>query len=118
MSELVIVLPIHTRSEANLREHWAKKAHRTRAQRHSAFCIMKTKLGAELIPPAEITITRIAPRRLDDVNLLSSIKAVQDGVCDALGIDDGDPAITWHYSQLKGQPKEYAVEVRIAERKP
>ena len=117
MSELVIVFPIHTRSEANLREHWAKKAQRVRAQRNAAF-LMLWASEITIRGSTEITITRIAPRRLDDVNLLSSIKAVQDGVCDALGIDDGDPAITWHYSQLKGKPKEYAVEVRIAERKP
>ena len=122
MSELVIALAIETVSEANLREHWAPKARRVRTQRHAAKFLtlqfLNTRHVDDVKFPAEITMTRIAPRRLDDVNLLSSIKAVQDGVCDALGIDDGDQAITWHYEQRKGGVRECPVEVRIQERKP
>jgi len=61
-----------------------------------------------------ITLTRIAPRRLDPGdNLNSSMKAVRDGIADALGIDDGDARLTWKYAQRKGNPKEYAVEVEV-----
>ena len=51
--------------------------------------------------PLKVTITRIAPGKLDDDNLTGSAKHVRDGIADALGIDDGDPRITWVVEQAK-----------------
>jgi len=60
-----------------------------------------------------ITLTRIAPRALDSDNLASGLKAVRDGVADALGVDDGTSRIEWRYAQERGKPGEYAVRVAI-----
>ena len=126
-----IVLPIRTRSEANRREHWAAKAKRAKEQRGVAAMLVRRAYNASgarkpdasgaltlrgkavLSEPVTITLTRIAPRKLDSGNLEASFKAVQDGVADALGIDDGDERLTWVYGQLKGDPKEYEVWVDV-----
>ena len=50
---------------------------------------------------------------LDSDNLASSLKAVRDGVADAMGVDDGCSRIQWCYAQRKGKPREYAVLVEI-----
>ena len=110
-----VLLPIRTRSEANLREHWARRARRAREQR----LVARTLVGAKVSNLSgfscviTVTLTRIAPRRLDSDNLARSFKAVRDGVADALGIDDGSSRIKWCYAQRKGRPHEYAVLVRI-----
>ena len=50
---------------------------------------------------------------LDTDNLAGGFKAVRDGIADWLGINDGDKAITWNYTQERGQPKQYAARVVI-----
>ena len=57
-----------------------------------------------------VTLTRIGARKLDSDNLARSMKAVRDGIADALGIDDGSDRIEWKYAQEKGK---YAVKVTI-----
>jgi hypothetical protein len=63
--------------------------------------------------PCSITLTRIAPRRLDSDNLARSLKAVRDGIADAIGVDDGDPRLEWRYAQEQGAVREYAVRVEV-----
>lgn len=101
-------LPLRIESVANLREHWAVKARRTKQHRHLACALVP---GHAL--PCVVTLTRIAPRALDDDNLRSGLKAVRDGVADRLGIDDRDPRVKWRYGQRPGKAKQYAVLVRI-----
>lgn len=105
---MIVLLPIRTVSEINRREHWAVKAKRTKTHRSTAF---------HLTPahplPCVVTLTRIAPRALDDDNLRSALKAARDGIADRFFISDRDPRVSWRYAQRKGAPKEYAVEVAI-----
>jgi hypothetical protein len=115
------LIPIRTWSEANQRVHWAKRARRARSQREAARLLVQAALVP--LPPWNplragdrkftIWLTRIAPRELDSDNLAGALKAVRDGVADALGMDDGDPRLEWHYAQRKGKPAEYAVLVEI-----
>lgn len=107
-----VMIPIRIDSTANLREHWAKKAARMKNQRLAARC-MATFLP---FPDGKITImlTRIAPRKLDSDNLASALKAIRDGVADAMKRNDGDPSITWLYFQEKRKPHEYGVIVEVA----
>ena len=35
------------------------------------------------------------------------------GFCDALGIDDRDPRVTWRYGQERGGAREYAVRITV-----
>ena len=109
-----VELPIRTISEANRsrHEHWSTTAKRVKGQRAAARGLTRIAI-ANKEPLLSITLTRIAPRQLDQGNLGRALKAVQDGVSDALRIDDGSPAILWIYSQRKGRSNEYSVLVEI-----
>lgn len=115
-SVVVMLLTVHTVSEANSRDHWAKKAKRVAAQRRfSHWCLEAHILrGGLVLPfPLIVTLTRIAPRELDGDNLQSALKATRDGIADYFGVDDRDPRIEWCYGQEKGRVREYAVRVEI-----
>lgn len=105
-----IELPLRIHSVANRREHWATRARRTKRDRAAALAIPRHWLP-EL--PCVVTLTRIAPRKLDDDNLQSGFKALRDGVADRLGVDDADPRVTWRYHQERGQAGEYAARVEV-----
>jgi crossover junction endodeoxyribonuclease RusA len=105
--------PIRVVSEANLREHWSKRARRAKAQRAAACLACRASGGKSIAPPCHIVLTRIAPRDLDTDNLARAFKAVRDGIADALGVDDGDARIEWSYRQERGAPKEYAVMMQV-----
>lgn len=64
-------------------------------------------------PPADVFLTRIAPRKLDSDNLAASFKHVRDEVARWLGVDDGIESVVWHYAQRQGKPKEYAVMIEV-----
>lgn len=105
-----LLIPIKTVSTLNQREHWAKRARRARSERMLASMVTPRRLDL----PLTVSLTRIAPRALDGHdNLSSSFKAIVDGICDRLEIDDRDPRITFRYSQERGKPKEYAVRIEI-----
>lgn len=116
-----VLLPIRTWSEPNVRVHWAKRARRAHKQREAARMLVRAALAA--LPPwnpareekrkRTVWLTRLAPRELDSDNLAAALKAVRDGVADALGMDDGDPRLVWLYGQRRGKPGEYAVQVEI-----
>lgn len=100
-----ITLPIRTVSEANQREHWARKATRVKRQRTIARMACNLKLSHLDVSktPLLVTLARVSPRKLDDDNLRGALKAVRDGVADALGTDDGGHGrITWEYQQWTG----------------
>lgn len=100
-----IELPIATVSEANRRDHWATKARRTKAHRNAAWAL------CPVYPvPCVVTLTRVAPRALDDDNNVSSMKAVRDGIAKRLGVDDRSPLVEWRYAQAKGKPAAVIVE--------
>lgn len=111
-----ITYPIKTVSESNMREHWAAKHRRSKEQRNIAHyrTLVDIRLQPEPVKPWRIVLTRIGKKRLDTGNLPAALKAVQDGICDALGIDDGDPAHEWIYEQRIG--KAYGVELQIETR--
>ena len=126
VARTVIVFDIGVRlvSVANLREHWATRAgrnkrHRAAAHRATAYELASLRSWARMPDtsrPMTITITRIAPRKLDSDNLASSAKAVRDGIAEALGIDDGSELVTWLYAQTKRFPHEYGCQVRIEQK--
>lgn len=113
---LSVTLPIRTESEANLREHWAKKHRRAKDQRGTARMILGQWRYSHLKRHAGsfiINLVRIGQKPLDPDNLANSFKHVQDGIADAIGLDDGSARIEWSYAQEKGKPKEYAVRIEI-----
>lgn len=104
-------IPVKTESEANKREHWAVKAKRAKRQRDAAYAMRQKITKYEIPLPIVVKLTRVGKRKLDDDNLARSFKAIRDGIADALGLDDGDERIRWHYAQKTG---EYSVDVVIA----
>lgn len=117
---MTLTIPLHTISESNARQHWAKRAKRVKAQRATTCmalrahpAIEKQRWAMRCTDGLMVTLTRIAPRTLDTDNAAGAMKAVRDGVADALGIKDNDARCRWSYKQRKGKPKEYAVEICI-----
>lgn len=111
---MIFQIPIKTVSEANRRGHWAK--HRIRESEQRYYGAMYSRQWRDKIPKPvrRIKLTRVRGkrgRRLDQGNLAMSMKHVQDGICDALGIKDGDESIEWVYAQRAGD--EWCVEVEI-----
>lgn len=124
---LTFTFPIHLQSEANSREHWRAKAARVAKQR--ALAKMLLRFHSQPLLPCVVTITRIAPRSLDDDNLNASAKSVRDELALWLGLptkvigknkrlhaDDSDPRVSWRYGQRKGEPGQYAVEISVTPR--
>lgn len=105
-------LPLRTVSALNMREHWAAKARRVKDERSTAFYLCR-KFARDVGVPCIVTMTRRSPGTLDDDNLRGALKGVRDGIADALGIDDRDPRVQWHYQQQKAG--HHAVLVRISE---
>lgn len=95
-------LPIKTISEANCRDHWAKKAKRVKEQRRIAYLTARQHFGIlseSCLSTIIVSFTRIATRKLDDDNVRSALKAIRDGIADYLQVDDGNERITWIYDQ-------------------
>lgn len=106
------MLPIRTVSDPNIRWHWAGRSRLARDQRWVAAVLVRAALtGRRIVPPLRIVLARRGPGRMDDDNLAGALKHVRDGVADALGIDDGDPRLTWVCGQERSA--EYAVRVVI-----
>jgi hypothetical protein len=117
----VFNIPIKTVTEANIYEHWTKKAHRHRIQKWIVKkCLCDHEFKFKL--PVEITLIRIAPNSLDkEDNLPMSLKYIKDYLADYLrpglapGRADDSKEITWKYDQRKGNVREYSVEVIVEE---
>lgn len=106
-------IPLRLNSVANQRLHWAKKAKQTKALRY-AMAIVPAGMSRHL--PLIVTMTRVAPRTLDDDNATSACKAVRDGIASKIGIDDRSPLVTWRVQQRKGAPHYYGLEIEIKKR--
>lgn len=98
-------LPLRIESVANKREHWGKRAARTKLHRFAAIAVQPHPL------PCVVTLVRIAPRKLDGDNLQAGFKALRDGIAKRLGVDDADPRVEWKYDQERGGRKEYSARV-------
>jgi hypothetical protein len=95
-------IPITTESMSNARLHWAIKAKKVKSQRTATAYRTPSALKA-LGPLLVVTLTRIAPRSLDDDNLRGALKGVRDQVATALGVDDRSKLVRWDYGQEKGE---------------
>lgn len=119
------MIQVRTVSEANSRDHWSKKASRSRNARSTAklnaLAATHSTLGygchaswlRRRYAKINVTLCRVSPRALDDDNLRSALKATRDGIADALGVDDRHPSVRWQYGQKTGRKNEYAVEITI-----
>lgn len=111
-----LTLPLRTVNSLNVREHWAKRAKRAKAEREVAYLMGRglVREGSYVSVPITVLMTRIAPRMFDEGdNLPASLKHVRDGIADRLGVNDGSDAVKWRYAQRKGKPREYGVEIEV-----
>lgn len=120
MSEptLSFEVPLRLVSMANARMHHMAKSRIVKSQREATHWHMTAalttagyrpgnKLADCLGPdglrflPRHVRIRRYGPGVLDGDNLQSACKAARDAVAVLLGIDDGDPRVTWMYEQTR-----------------
>ena len=90
--------------QTNVRSHWAAKAKAIAKSRADAADGTQRSLGA-YAPPKWVGVrvhvawyARTA-RVMDEANIVAAIKGVQDGIADALGIDDRffeSPTVSQH----------------------
>ena len=92
--------PIVTVPESNARSGWQGRAARARKQRDAArmltIATLETRRGAFYV----VALQRVSPgsSRADDDNEIGALKAVRDGIADALRVDDGDRSrVVWRY---------------------
>lgn len=109
-------IALATKSEANCRDHWCVKARRAQEQRYVIKAVTAVwLLNMTSHSRIKVRFERATARRpLDDDNLRSALKACRDGVADALGLDDGDPRVTWEYAQAKGKGGTLRVQIERA----
>lgn len=124
MKSFCVTLPIKTHNPLNCAQGTTMRAMYARArerkeQRSLAFMVVRGAIDrARVRIPVVITLTRIAPSSgLDDDAVGPALKAVRDGITDALGLkNDRDERLTWRYAQRRGRRFEYGVEVLVEER--
>lgn len=98
------------------------RARRTARMTTCRQCEMQITMGdigavgtGEHLVPVVITVTRVAPRPLDQHDGLgAALKPIVDGVADYLGVKDNDKRIAWKLEQRRGRVREYCVEISIA----
>lgn len=73
--------------------------------------------AGKLRGPLVVTITRYSPGKPDDDGAVGSGKWVRDSIAKLLGVDDGDPRVTWKVQCSREKPSgnRYAVAIRIEE---
>ncbi len=109
MTLLEFTVPLKTVSGSNVREHWAVRAKRVKAERRKVWA--KWPRPARLPILLRVTMTRLGGRELDDDNLRAALKGVRDQVAAQLGVDDRTPLVHWDYEQRPGG--EAGVLVRV-----
>lgn len=121
MINVNIDIPVHTVSEMNTKQKWKYRAYRLR--RHKKISWVCTLMSDKAVrdyatkgtgkgnnDKITLNLIRHGKRKLDQDNLASSFKGVIDGVCGALGVDDGDVDMT--FSQTV-KNKQYSVTVGL-----
>lgn len=103
-------------SEANNTDHWSKKLKRKKIQIMKMYTLKYIINTFNLKQPV-VRLTRIAPRCLDDDNLVYAFKYIRDHISDVIypGYAPGRSdamGIKFEYAQEKAS-KRYAVKVEI-----
>lgn len=109
-----IFLPIKTKPGLNAREHWRARASRTKSEREAAHLAFKATMRHGSALPCTITLVRLSAATMDDDNLPGAFKAIRDGIADALGVKDNNPAVTWRYDQRKCKHGEFGIIIEVA----
>jgi hypothetical protein len=110
----IVLVPHRIVSLANHRGHWRARAAAVKQARR-ATALSLAQFGAwRPSRPCVVTMTRIAPRRLDDDNLAGACKPVRDEIAAWAGWpSDALEDVTWVCKQTFGLPRQYAVVIEI-----
>lgn len=113
---MLIEIPLRLQSEARLTGHWrAKNARKKNHYQLVGLYFNLNKITA-IEPPFKVVLTRVAPRLLDDDNLVYAFKFIRDAVADRLipGKAPGraDSEMYFEYKQEK-RSKIYLVKIEI-----
>ena len=114
MTEYLIVLSWpHKDLQSNARKHWVAKAKATKNYRCEAAFDAKKRL-VQCSHDAELIFTFTPPdrRHRDLHNMPYAMKAVIDGIADAMGCDDKDFVVRWP-TQFEKPTKPGSVLVHI-----
>lgn len=109
-----LTLPILTISEANTSEHWSKASTRHKKQKQ-ILKLYYLQVKEQITLPVNITLIRLAPRKLDYDNMTISMKWILDSLCEELtgnyvaGRADSDERINVSYEQEKS--REYGIRI-------
>ena len=110
---MIITLPwpnLKLTPNAKRRKHWRSYQPAIKSDRAAGAictCLALPLRAKKAIAATEgkiaMVVTFYPPdaRRRDDDGMISAFKHLRDGIADALGIDDGDPRITWVVEQAK-----------------
>lgn len=116
----VVIPKLRTYSEQNLSRWQAQKIHKSQKLMVKAY-LSHCEEPKEF--PVVITVTRIAPRFLDEHdNLRMSLKYIVDAISEWItketkaGRSDDDKNFIWQYGQKKGKVGEYSVEISITKK--
>ena len=108
-----VSLPLKTTNSQNGRGHLFARSGTTKKERRIAHLAVK---AAPKRPVLTVKLTRCSAGELDDDNLRGALKAVRDGIADALRVDDGSPLIFWEYHQARCAKGQHSVEIEITPR--
>ena len=116
-SNVIVDLPLQTKSEANCFEPWHVKHARHKAQQRMVALALNP-LRDKIKLPCSVILTRFAPDELDKFdNLPMSFKYIVDAVCAIItgnyiaGKADSDKRISISCDQVKS--KEYGIRIEI-----
>lgn len=111
-------IPLRTKSEANCAEHWTVRHKRHKRQQTLVAIALKPVLP-QIHLPCKLTLTRLAPHKLDKHdNLPMSFKYIVDAICAVItgnfvaGQADGDERIDIAYDQIAS--KEYGIKITFS----
>jgi hypothetical protein len=113
---LEFTMPMRVISEANDYGGWRVKGKRKKAQKDEAFYSLHNVLrGRKIRLPCTVHLVRVGPKKIDrHENLPMCFKAVVDGLCLKLDVDDGEEdKIRFTYDQEPCGKRNYLVKVQI-----
>lgn len=92
-TDITVTLPWpSSKLSPNARVHWRPKADVTKSHRYAANVLTLEALGRATVTtdtvPMAVTFCPPNARRRDLLNCIGSFKAYEDGLSDAIGIDD------------------------------
>lgn len=110
---------LETRSESNARYgHWGQRSSKRAGQRRTTELRCQVAFGEPPVPPLHVTVVRVCPPRnkvRDCDNLVASMKAIRDGLCDWLHLNDSDLRLRWELRQENGDGFAVRIELRGTE---